>query len=164
MIARASAGPYVVSAWTRPDPPRVGALHVTVAVMRPEDGAPVLDAKVRLTAKSMDREGTPASASATAGGGGNRLLHDVDLDLPGEGRWRISLLVEGPAGSGSVAFDVQVEAPWQLTWLLVGTLGGAALVWMAWRGFRRGKRPAPGAEPNTSRSPRAAKGGPGGSE
>lgn len=148
VVARARAGPYAVSVWALPNPPRVGPWHVTVAVMRPEDGAPILDARVRLTAKAMGSEGTPISASTTDSSG-NRLLHDLDLELPRLGRSRITVLVEGPAGSGSAAFNVQVRPPSLLPLLLLGTMGSAALVWIAWRGLRRDK---PGA---TRRTPSA---------
>lgn len=137
VVARARAGPYVVSVWALPNPPRVGRWHVTVAVMRPEDGAPVLDARAHATAKFTGREGMPISAGATVGGGGNPLFQDMNLELSREGRWRITVLADGPAGRGSVAFDVQVAAPSVPTWLLLGfALGGAALVSLAWQGLR----------------------------
>ena len=40
-LARAPLGPYVVSVWTQPDPPRVGTIDVSVAVMAPGTGEAV---------------------------------------------------------------------------------------------------------------------------
>jgi len=39
-LGHVTAGPYHVSAWTQPQPPRVGRLDLSVAVMFPDSGAP----------------------------------------------------------------------------------------------------------------------------
>jgi hypothetical protein len=53
------AGPWVLSAWTRPDPPTLEGFSVSVAVMRPDDRSPVLDATVRLVVAPEDRGEPP---------------------------------------------------------------------------------------------------------
>jgi hypothetical protein len=49
-LNKTTAGPHLVSVWTAPDPPRVGRLDVSVAVMRPSTGEPALDAAARVSA------------------------------------------------------------------------------------------------------------------
>ena len=45
----ASAGPYLVSVWTQPDPARVGGLDLSTAILRSDTRAPVPDAAMRVT-------------------------------------------------------------------------------------------------------------------
>ena len=68
-LSRATTGPYLVSAWTRPDPPRVGRIDLSVAVMKPDSGQAVLDAEVQARAKLIAREvpQAPVWSAAEAG-------------------------------------------------------------------------------------------------
>ena len=116
------AGPYLVSAWTQPDSPRAGALDISVAVMRPESKRPVLDAEVHLTAARIEGEGSPLAGVAIRGAGANKLLYHANLELPGEGRWRVSVLVTGLLGTGSAAFTLDVEPPTRVNWPRTGGL------------------------------------------
>ena len=52
-LNRAAAGPYALSVWTQPSPPRAGPWRVDVAVMR-EGGVAVGDAAVRVRAEPVD--------------------------------------------------------------------------------------------------------------
>lgn len=99
-LAAASAGPYAVSVWTQPDPPRVGELDTSVAVMHPNTGAPAPDATVRVSAEPLESTGKSASTLARRGGGGNLLLHHATLTLPADGRWRVTVQVEGSKAGG----------------------------------------------------------------
>jgi hypothetical protein len=49
-LSRAAAGPYRVSVWTQPTPPRVGALDVSVTIMRPS-GEVITDVAARMSAE-----------------------------------------------------------------------------------------------------------------
>jgi hypothetical protein len=134
-LSHTRVGPYTVSVWTQPVTPRVGELDVSVAVMRPQDDAPILDANVRVAAESPDRSGGVITAVAVKGAGGNRLLSHARLKLPSTGRWRIAIVVQGPAGKGGTAFEVQVQPSRQLWWPLAGIGGGITLMWFVWRRF-----------------------------
>jgi hypothetical protein len=105
-LARAEAGAYLVSVWTQPDPPRVGRLDVSVAVMRPHDGVPVLDVATTVAAQHADDPTSSVARVATRGGGGNLLLYHADLESPRPGRWRVTVTVQAPSGQGSASFDV----------------------------------------------------------
>jgi hypothetical protein len=144
-LAAASAGPYAVSVWTQPDPPRVGELDTSVAVMHPDTGAPVPDATVRVSAEPLEGTGKSASTPARRGTGGNLLLHHATLTLPGEGRWRVTVRVEGSKGSGSASFDLHVGATRSSWWLgaTVATLLVFLLLLISWRHIYR-----PASSPN----------------
>jgi hypothetical protein len=144
-LARAPAGPFLVSAWTRPDPPRVGRVDVSVAVMRPESGEAVLDAEVDLATERADGPAGVVTTVAGRAGGGNLLLYHGEMDLPEPGRWRVTVSVRSPAGPGTAAFEVTVVRAAPVTWFLLAVIGGTLVLWLGWRRARA--RTAPGDEP-----------------
>lgn len=140
-LARVEAGPYLVSAWTQPDPPRVGQFDVSVAVMRPQDGTPVLDVATTVAAQHADDPTSRVSGPAVRGGGGNFLLYHAELELPQPGRWRVSVAVQAPAGQGSASFEVDAVQGVPLTPLLIAGAAAVLLAWILRRHFVRGARP-----------------------
>lgn len=128
-LNRAAAGPYAISVWTQPSPVKAGPWRVDVAVMR-ASGVPVTDAVVRVRAESLGGAAAPVEADA---------LHDADplgvryrasLTLGAAGPWRVSVLVNGPAGPGTLTFPIDVE-PAGRGWWLVGALAAAGLAALA---------------------------------
>lgn len=147
-LAKIPAGPYLVSAWTQPDPPRVGRLDLSVAVMRPQTEAPVLDATVQVRAERADGSGTPVTVALARGGGGNPLYAHAVLGVPAAGRWRMTVGVEGPSGTGAAAFELDVAPPRPLVWVLLpGMLIGLGLMWWIVRQSGRPRWPAGGSAP-----------------
>jgi hypothetical protein len=147
-LTNADAGPYWLSAWTQPDPLRVGQAHITVAVSEPtaavggrrEAGAPVLGATVRVAFKPLDHAGETLTVLATHADAANKLFYEADLELPETGRWQVVVNVEGSEGSGSASFETQVSPPAPFNWTWIGGLGLVALaaVWIVQR--YRGQR------------------------
>ena len=138
-LANAEAGPYLVSVWTQPDPPKVGTWHVTVAVVEPsapgETGDPVLDAAVTIRLVSMEQNGETLTAPATRQGATNKLFYEADLELPTEGQWRVEVFVEGPAGAGETSFEITASSPASgINWALVGGIALTLVAggWLAW--------------------------------
>lgn len=134
-LAKAQAGPYMVSVWTQPEPPRVGRLHMSVAIMRPPAEKPVLDATVRLTAQARDQAETRLVTLAQRGQGSNKLLYDTTLELPTAGRWHFTIQVNGPLGEGNAAFMLTAVASSSRLGPLFALAGGATslvLVWLLW--------------------------------
>ncbi|HSM58678.1 MAG TPA: hypothetical protein VK879_21165 [Candidatus Sulfomarinibacteraceae bacterium] len=142
------AGPYMLSAWTDPDPPRPGEFHVTIAVAEPgqgrEAGPPILGAEVevRLVAQGATQPLTTARASNEAAA--NKLFYEADLQVPAEGAYEVQIAVDGPQGSGEAAFAIEASASGGVNWTLMGGLGAALFVVVfavnAWRNNRQGTR------------------------
>jgi hypothetical protein len=115
-LVNAQAGPYRVSAWTQPEPIRVGTLHLSVAVSESpgpgssgeETGDLVLDAAVRVRMNPMSQPGPGLVTSATREDAVNKLLYEADVELPAEGQWQVVISVEGAAGTGSASFNIEV--------------------------------------------------------
>jgi hypothetical protein len=136
-LSRATAGPYLVSAWTRPDPPRVGRLDLSVAVMTPDSGQAVLGAEVRANAALTARQEVTTSTRLERGGGGNLLLYHGNVELPAAGAWRILIEADGPNGSGIAAFELDVRTPLPIAApIAIGVVAlsaGGALWWVRTR-------------------------------
>jgi len=145
-LTNAEAGPYWVSVWTEPDPIRVGDFHVTVAILQaPEPGASareagelVLDATVLVQAQPVSQVGEILIAPATRDNAVNKLFYEADLTLPAEGQWRVDIQVNGAAGAGSAAFEIEALPPSPFNslvgfgWPLWAGLGLALLAAGSW--------------------------------
>jgi hypothetical protein len=116
-LARAPAGPYAVSAWTQPNPPRVGRLDVSVVVLRPDTGEPMAHVDARVTARHV-----PSSQFVSAAVGPDTSLFSFlspalrhgTIELRAPGHWRVNISVAGPQGQGDVDFDLDAEPPWRI--------------------------------------------------
>lgn len=151
-VAKAPAGPYLVSAWSQPEPPRVGRLDVSVAVMRPVTEDALLDARVTATAEAADGKAGARAMALVPGGGGNPLYYHALFEMPAPGRWRVTLAVEGPAGAGRAAFDLDVQPARSPVWTLVPAfLLGLGGLWWVVRWWRR-QAPAGGPQTDAGRS------------
>jgi len=137
-LAKVPAGPYLLSVWTLPDPARVGSLDVSLAVMEPRTERALLDTSARLTAAPVARSGAMLARELERGGGGNPILYHALLEVPTAGPWQVTVSVQGPAGTGQVAFDLAVEpAPSRLWALGPGVAVGLALLAWIVAGWRR---------------------------
>jgi len=145
-LTNAEVGPYWISVWTQPDPPRVGDLHLTAALAEPgaadaplkEAGAPILGASIEVQLRPLDRPGEVISTVASHEKAVNKLFYEADLLIPHPGRWQATLKVYGPdGGSGSVGFELEVEerVTVNLSWLLIGgvVIFLALIPWLIYR-------------------------------
>jgi len=138
-LSRVTAGPYLVSAWTRPDPPRVGRLDLSVAVMTPDSGQAVLGAEVRANAALTARREVTTSTQLERGGGGNLLLYHGNVELPAAGAWRVLIEAGGPDGSGIAAFELDVRPALPIAGPIaigVVALSAGGALWWAWTRHR----------------------------
>lgn len=124
-------GPYWLSVWTSPEPPRAGEpLHLTLALAEPgtgrEAGPPVLGATVTISLAPAQSSTAPLTVAATNANSANRLFYEADVTPPQPGRYTVSIAVTGPDGSGSLTFDLDVSEPGGPNWFLWG--GGGVLV------------------------------------
>jgi methionine-rich copper-binding protein CopC len=142
-LNRAAAGPYALSVWTQPSPPKAGPWRVDVAVMR-ESGVPVTDAVVRVRAESLEGAAGPVETDARRDADPLGVRYRASLTLGAAGPWRISVSVTGPGGPGALTFPVDVE-PASRGWWLPAALGAAGLAALAGIVVVRRRRLAVGA-------------------
>jgi copper resistance protein C len=135
-LNRAAAGPYALSVWTQPTPPRAGPWRVDVAVMR-AGGVAIGDATVHVRAEPLDGTARPVETEAQRDADPLGMRYRATLTLDAAGPWVVRLSVTGPEGAGSVSFPVDVEPASREWWLWAG-LGAAGLaVLAAVTGLRR---------------------------
>lgn len=145
-----TVGPYQVSVYSSPSPPRVGLADVSVLVQRAETDEVVDDAQVEITAAPVGHAGSGGTYPATRGQATNRLYYAAHIPLGSEGRWRFEVMVAGPEGSGQVGFEAQVGQAGlldsTLVWVVLALLPVAMVALLIWRGGRkpRGERRAVG--------------------
>lgn len=136
VLTDAPAGPYRVFAWMQPEPPRVGLVHLDVAVtLAPAAGAPanqlvepVTDAAVQVTFTPQEQPDQPIVAMATAESGLNGYYYEIEMLLDSAGLWRVLVEVTGAAGQGSATFERQVLPPRQVNWPVVASAGVGLLL------------------------------------
>jgi hypothetical protein len=146
-VARATVGPYLVSVWTQPDPPRVGRLDVSVAVMRPEDGTAVLGAAPSVSAQALGDQAAPVTERAVLGGGGTPLLYHAELELSRPGRWRVTVIVPPAPEPGGASFEIDAVPSGSLAPLVIGVVTAGLLAWMLARRHARRARGTRSVEP-----------------
>jgi len=150
-LTNVAVGPYWLSTWIQPDPPRPDNFHLTIAVAEPGDptaeikeaGPPVLGALVTVELRSYDTPVQVVSAVASHDQAANKLFYEADLTLPYPGLWKATITVVGADGrSGSVDFEVLVDiaSGVDMTWWLVG--GGVVVAFVAVIWLRRRMRVA----------------------
>jgi hypothetical protein len=100
----------------------------------------VLDARVGVQLEAAEPRGEKLVAFATRENAVNKLFYEVDFNLPAEGRWQVTIEVQGPDGGGSAAFEIEVLPPSALArlgtryWPVLGGVGLVLLVavWLMW--------------------------------
>ena len=131
-VAGEAAGPYRVTVWVAPNTVEAGKkLHFTVAVVRPEDNRPVLDAQVMLVVLADGTDTAVLSGPATTEQSINKLFYEVDFVAPtAVGIYQVQTQVSGTDGEGMVSFDLPIQ-PARRNNLLFWGLGGLLLVSVA---------------------------------
>ncbi len=135
-------GPYWLSAWTNPDPPQVGELHVTAALARADTGEPVTDPKITVFARAPHRdviESVMDHEDATT-----PYFYNTDFDIPYAGTWTIELVVQDGAWEGRTSFPLEIQ-PAPINKNLIRLAAFATLVvlftgWWFWGRHPRKKR------------------------
>lgn len=133
-LSNEPAGPYQVSAFTSPSPLRTGTVDVSVLVQRLGTGEQVPDVQVTVTVEPAGGQGDRRSYQATHEQATNKLYYAANVQIPAEGRWRISIDVVGQSGAGSAAFEVEatpaglLDNPLLLIGLLAAPVAGLLLL------------------------------------
>lgn len=137
------AGPYLLSAWTDPDPLREDEAHVVVAVIDPATREPIISGVVvEVLAASVAAPDQVVSVAAGTDSV-NQLLYAAEFnDMLAAGAWLVTIHVSGERGTGeSPGFQIEIEPARGVNWLLLGAggIGLIVLVWLA--GSLRSERP-----------------------
>jgi len=129
--------PYLLSAWTNPDPAVVGEMHITVALALAATGDAVTDPIVRVMASPQNGAGDAISVVASHEGALTPIFYEADLDFSHAGSWLIQIEVAGNEGSGGAGFQLEVREK-GLNWMLIGIIGSVVVVvvWMGWMMLR----------------------------
>jgi hypothetical protein len=140
-------GPYFLYAWSEPDPWRVGEVHLSLAVTKPNPDTnsnqielPVTDVDITVTFThmsdntvdaSVDTSVEPIVVPAVRQAFLGDFYYEADPTLPVEGNWQITIDVSGPEGSGSAEFTLEALPPRALNWTLIWSAGGVVVVILA---------------------------------
>ncbi len=132
-VLNAPAGPYILSAWTDPDPLRADETHVVVAVIDPDTREMIVSGvEVAVTMTSMD---DPSVILREVAGTDsvNQLLYAAEFNgRVSEGAWRVGVVATGAQGtSDEVTFEVEIDPARGNNWLWIG-LGGMAVLVAGW--------------------------------
>jgi hypothetical protein len=131
VLVDAPAGPYRVFAWLQPEPPRVGTVHLDIAVTLapPPDSPPnplvepVTDANVQVT---WTPQGQPEAATvirASPQSGLNGFYYEINTTLGVVDRWHVEVMVQGAAGEGMASFEQQVLSARSVNWYVIAGAG-----------------------------------------
>lgn len=141
-LSNVEMGAYRVSVFTDPTPVRPDSLDVSVLIFDPEEEGVPEGLDVFITTELLafrDEETVPAGAEigmgetlrATREQADDPRYYAVKFGLGAEGRWQITVAVDGPAGSGEASFEVSARErgllghPLFITFLALLPLGGA---------------------------------------
>jgi hypothetical protein len=104
-----SAGPFLLRVLTSPVPPRPGNFLVEVRV---RDAAGRLSRDARVWVEARPEEGSAEEVRVEAGSELAKIPGELAAQLPVDrpGIWLITVVVEGPAGSGEVGFAERVSS------------------------------------------------------
>lgn len=105
-LVNAPAGAYLISAWSQPDPVRVGIFHLTIAVAQADTFEPILEAAVSV--ELLHSNGQQLMTQATHAQATNKLFYESDLKIDTTGEWAVIIIVNG---SEAVGFPLNVLPP-----------------------------------------------------
>ncbi|MBK7176284.1 MAG: hypothetical protein IPH82_03700 [Chloroflexi bacterium] len=124
-IAGEVAGPYRVTVWVAPNEVEAGKkLHFTVAVVRPENNQPVLDAQVMVQVTAVGDDTAVLSGPATTQQAVNKLFYEADFKAPqNPGEYQVQTRVSGSEGEGEVLFVLPIKPASGSNFLVIGLIG-----------------------------------------
>lgn len=114
-----TVGPYVITVFSAPTPPRVGPFEVNVLVQHAAGGAAVTDAHVVVTVVSLFQAGLTSAANASHERAGSAELYGALFDLPALGEYAVESRLRAGDIETSLHFTVVAEPPpsaWQAFW------------------------------------------------
>ncbi len=131
-LTNVAIGPYRLYVWSAPEPPRVGAVHLAIAVTEDKKlpdplVQPVLDLDVQITMKALDEPGVLLTQQGVSQKTLLLYYYETDFQIPAAGQWQTVVTVTGPAGSGAADFQLEVLPTRRVNWSIIGW-GAVALL------------------------------------
>jgi len=118
------AGPYRLSAWSAPEPPRVGDLHISVTV-DPRQANSALAASapanfaVQIAITPLDHRHPAISQQAALQTAFFQSYYESYFTVPTTGQWQVAVIVKGVAGAGTASFVLDILPHQLINWELV---------------------------------------------
>lgn len=144
-LANVPMGEYLVSVFTDPTPVRPDSMDVSVLVLRAGMDGVADDVRVTVHTRHLAGHGPGQTLAATREQADDPRYYAAKFAPGAEGRWEVTVDVEGIGGSGSASFEVTAREPGPLRGPLALTLLALLpLVAAAWWIFREGEPVRPG--------------------
>lgn len=105
VLLHREAGPYAVTVFASPSPPRTGTIDMSVLVQTSETLDPVLDAAVPIVLTNGSSE---IRALATHAQAQNKMLYAASVLLDRPGDWRYKVTINGISVAGVIAVAPQM--------------------------------------------------------
>ncbi len=104
-----TAGPFVVTVFAAPGPPRVGPVEISVLAQDHTNGRATLDGEVFVR---LRREGgMTIVGQATRDVAQNKLLYSALMNLPEPGQWELEVTIKQGKRTASALGQLSVTAP-----------------------------------------------------
>jgi len=132
-VLNAPAGPYLLSAWTDPNPLRADETHVVVAVIDPDTREMIVSGVEVIVTLTSLADPTVVHRRTAGTDNVNQLLYAAEFNgQVTEGAWRAGVSVIGERGvSDEITFDVEISPARGRRWLWFG-IGGMTVVTAGW--------------------------------
>jgi hypothetical protein len=103
---RERAGPFTVTVFTSPVPPRAGPVDFSVMLQTASGDEVVLDAAISLVLTKAGEADFPGEATHSLAT--DKLLYSVNLNPPVPGVWQLEVHVRGTAGNASTTKSIRL--------------------------------------------------------
>lgn len=109
MLLHQMDGPFVVTVFAAPNPPRVGPIDISVLAQYRADGRAALNAEVIVR---LRREGgMTVVGRATREASRTKLLYSALMNLPEAGQWELEVTIEQRESAARALGQMSVAAP-----------------------------------------------------
>ena len=104
-----TAGPYEIALGTVPNPPIVGALHLTVSVTTVETETPVTDAAITVSGTGPGEDAPKVGPVEASNSPTDPVFYDATTAVDRLGLWTFTVTVDSEPGKASADFVLEVR-------------------------------------------------------
>ena len=113
------AGPYEIAVGTIPETPRVGNLHLTLAVTDALSGMYFLTAGITVTGIGPASEAVEIGPLTALNNPGEPAFYDVSTSVDRVGTWNFTVAVSSDLGEASADFPIEVRGSSPMTGIIL---------------------------------------------